>query len=75
MGDLALALGCGEDAASYALRLLRTAGLVTSRKQGRTVFYRLAPDFLSPLLNHCWSVWWTCRRRRRMTCDRRHADP
>ncbi|MCB0900852.1 MAG: metalloregulator ArsR/SmtB family transcription factor [Candidatus Nanopelagicales bacterium] len=54
VGDLALALGCGEDAASYALRLLRTAGLVTSRKQGRTVFYRLAPDFPEPLLNHCW---------------------
>lgn len=54
VGDLALALGCGEDAASYALRLLRTAGLVVARKQGRAVFYRLAPDFPEPLLNHCW---------------------
>ena len=53
VGDLALALGVGEDAVSYALRLLRTAGLVSSRKQGRTVFYRLSPDFPEPLLQHC----------------------
>ena len=45
VGDLSLALDVGEDAVSYALRLLRTAGLVVSRKDGRTVFYRLAPDF------------------------------
>ncbi|MDO9485131.1 MAG: metalloregulator ArsR/SmtB family transcription factor [Actinomycetota bacterium] len=54
VGDLAVALDVGEDAASYALRLLRTAGLVKARKEGRTVFYRLAPDFPEPLLNHCW---------------------
>ena len=54
VGDLATALEVGEDAISYALRLLRTAGLVRSRKEGRTVFYRLAPDFPEPLLNHCW---------------------
>lgn len=45
VGDLALGLAVGEDAVSYALRLLRTAGLVVARKEGRTVFYRLAPDF------------------------------
>ena len=54
VGDLSAALAVGEDAASYALRLLRTAGLVVSRKQGRTVHYRLAPDFPEPLLHHCW---------------------
>ncbi|MDP2288824.1 MAG: metalloregulator ArsR/SmtB family transcription factor [Actinomycetota bacterium] len=54
VGDLAVALDVGEDSASYALRLLRTAGLVKARKEGRTVFYRLAPDFPEPLLNHCW---------------------
>jgi DNA-binding transcriptional ArsR family regulator len=56
VGDLALALGVGEDAVSYALRLLRTAGLVSSRKQGRAVFYRLSPDFPEPLLEHCLRV-------------------
>ena len=53
VSDLALALGVGEDATSYALRLLRTAGLVATRKDGRVVYYRLAPDFPEPLLDHC----------------------
>src|ERR1700677_4793600 len=38
VGDLALALGATEDAVSYGLRMLRTAGLVTFRKEGRVVF-------------------------------------
>lgn len=53
VGDLALALGVSEDAVGYGLRLLRTAGLVTTRRQGRVVFYRLAPDFPVPLREHC----------------------
>lgn len=55
VGDLALALDMSEDAVSYGLRLLRTAGLVTARKQGRVVFYRLAQDFPEPMLRHCWT--------------------
>ena len=53
VGDLALALGVNEDAASYGLRLLRTAGLVQTRRAGRVVFYRLADRFPEPLLEHC----------------------
>jgi DNA-binding transcriptional ArsR family regulator len=53
VGDLALALDLSEDAVSYALKLLRTAGLVQARKQGRVVFYRLASRFPEPLLEHC----------------------
>jgi ArsR family transcriptional regulator, lead/cadmium/zinc/bismuth-responsive transcriptional repressor len=53
VGDLALALDVNEDAASYGLRLLRTAGLVQARKDGRTVVYRLAERFPEPLLEHC----------------------
>ena len=53
VGDLALALDVSEDSASYALRLLRTAGFVQARKQGRVVFYRLADRFPEPLLEHC----------------------
>ena len=45
VGDLALTIGSNEDAAGYALRLLRTAGLVARRKQGRVVYYRLAPEY------------------------------
>lgn len=53
VGDLALALDATEDAVGYALRLLRTAGFVASRKQGRVVFYRLADGFPEPLREHC----------------------
>jgi DNA-binding transcriptional ArsR family regulator len=53
VGDLALALDVSEDAAGYALRLLRAAGLVATRKDGRVVYNRLAPDFPEPLLHYC----------------------
>jgi len=53
VGDLALALGVSEDAVSYGLKLLRTAGLVQTRREGRVIFYRLADEFPEPLLEHC----------------------
>lgn len=53
VGDLALALAVSEDAASYGLRVLRTAGLVTRRKEGRVVYYRLSEGFPEPLREHC----------------------
>ncbi len=53
VGDLALALGANEDQVTYALRLLRTAGLVVARRQGRIVYNRLADDFPEPLREHC----------------------
>jgi ArsR family transcriptional regulator, lead/cadmium/zinc/bismuth-responsive transcriptional repressor len=53
VGDLATALDASEDAMSYALRLLRTAGLVQFRKEGRVVYYRLADGFPHRLLEHC----------------------
>ncbi len=42
VGDLAMALEATEDAVSYALRLLRTAGLVVRRREGRMGYYRIA---------------------------------
>lgn len=53
VGDLALALDATEDAVSYALKLLRTAGLVRNRKQGRVVYCRLSDAFPHQLLEHC----------------------
>ena len=50
VGDVALAADVNDDAASYALRLLRTAGLVQRRRQGRLNFYRLADDDTQPAL-------------------------
>lgn len=42
VGDIAVALEATEDAVSYALRLLRTAGLVRRRRDGRMAYYRLS---------------------------------
>lgn len=53
VGDLALSLDVSEDAVGYGLRLLRTAGLVQTRRDGRVVYYRLADRFPEPLLEHC----------------------
>jgi len=52
VGDIALALEATEDSVGYGLRVLRTAGLVTARKQGRIVYYRLSQGFPEPLRQH-----------------------
>ena len=41
VGDIAIALDATEDAVGYALRILRTAGLVHRRREGRMGYYRL----------------------------------
>jgi len=41
VGDIAMALGASEDSVTYALRLLRTAGLIVRRREGRMGYYRL----------------------------------
>jgi DNA-binding transcriptional ArsR family regulator len=54
VGDLAIALGdVSEDQTSYALKTLRSAGLVRTRRDGRIVNYRLADGFPHQLLEHC----------------------
>jgi DNA-binding transcriptional ArsR family regulator len=50
VGDLALALGVPENSVSYALRLLRTAGVVRTRRAGRLIYYRLVNGFMTQLL-------------------------
>jgi DNA-binding transcriptional ArsR family regulator len=53
VGDLAMALDISMDQSSYALKLLRTAGMVQSRRDGRVIYYRLADGFPQQLLDHC----------------------
>ena len=53
VGDLALVLDVTQDQVTYALKMLRFAGLVIYRKAGRMVFYRLSEEFPHPLLEHC----------------------
>lgn len=50
VGDIALALDASEDSVSYALRLLRTAGLVHRRREGRMGYYRLRDGDARPAL-------------------------
>ena len=54
VGDLSLALGdVTDDQTSYALKQLRGAGLVQTRRDGRIMNYRLADGFPHQLLEHC----------------------
>jgi DNA-binding transcriptional ArsR family regulator len=45
VGDLALTLVVSADSVTYALRLLRSAGMVRTRKQGTIVYNSLTPGF------------------------------
>jgi len=42
VGDLSIRAGCHVPNMSQHLSVLRSAGLVTSRREGSTVYYRLA---------------------------------
>ncbi|GGS01034.1 ArsR/SmtB family transcription factor [Deinococcus sedimenti] len=50
--DLALVAGISESAASHQLRLLRAHRLVGYRKAGRTVYYHLADQHVTLLLQN-----------------------
>jgi ArsR family transcriptional regulator, lead/cadmium/zinc/bismuth-responsive transcriptional repressor len=46
-------MGASEDQVSYALTMLRLAGLVSFREDGRMVFDRLSDGFPHQLLEQC----------------------
>lgn len=48
--DLAATIGVSESTVSHALRLLRTAGIVSNRRDGRMIYYSLADDHIRLLL-------------------------
>lgn len=48
--ELARLVGASETRVSQALRLLRTAGVVRNRRDGRLVYYRLDDDHVRTLL-------------------------
>lgn len=52
-----------EDRVSYALKMLRLAGLVSFRRDGRTVCYRLSDGFPHRLLEQCLRELLRCRTR------------
>jgi ArsR family transcriptional regulator, lead/cadmium/zinc/bismuth-responsive transcriptional repressor len=49
--DIAAVVAMSESAVSHQLRLLRSVNLVTPRKEGRQVFYRLSDAHVSSILN------------------------
>lgn len=51
VSDLAVAASMNDSAVSQALRLLRAAGLVQARKDGRIMRYRLTDDTVHGLLH------------------------
>ena len=48
--DLAFLIDASQSAVSHQLRALRTAGVVTRRKEGRTSFYALDDERITELL-------------------------
>jgi DNA-binding transcriptional ArsR family regulator len=49
--ELAAVVGMEQSAVSHQLRLLRTLGLVTGRRDGRRIVYRLYDDHVAQLLD------------------------
>lgn len=50
VGTLAEGVGVSESAVSHALRLLRTSKVVTTRRDGQAILYRLADPHVRQLL-------------------------
>ncbi len=51
VGDIAVAAGTTETTVSHAMRLLRSAGIVRNRRDGRSIYYRLDDDHVRQLLD------------------------
>lgn len=49
--DLAALLACSESATSHQLRLLRQMQLVSNRRQGQVLYYRLNDDHIHTLIH------------------------
>lgn len=49
--DLAAATDTQESTVSHSLRLLRTAGVVTGRREGRNIYYRLSDAHVRMMLD------------------------
>lgn len=61
--DLTARFAISQPAVSQHLAALRAAGLVSGRREGRCVFYRVEPDGLKPLVDWIthYRAFWTDR--------------
>jgi DNA-binding transcriptional ArsR family regulator len=57
VGALAVEVGVSQPAASQHLRILRNAGLVTDRREGRRRWYQAAPRGLAELRTFIERYW------------------
>jgi DNA-binding transcriptional ArsR family regulator len=58
--DITARFGISQPAISQHLATLRSAGLVSERREGRSVYYRIKPSGLRPLVNwitHYQAFW------------------
>src|SRR3954465_5157255 len=62
-GSLVARSRVSQPAVSQHLRALRDAGLVSERKEGRHIHYRVRREGFEPLLNWMdrWSIFWNER--------------
>ena len=51
VSDLAATTGTSESTVSQALRMLRASGIVTGRRDGRKIWYRLSDEHVRELLD------------------------
>ncbi len=49
--DISTAVGMTSSAVSHQLKILKNAGLVKFRREGKTVFYAIADDHVMTILN------------------------
>lgn len=50
--DIAAMAGMSSSAVSHHLRLLKSAGLITSRREGKEMYYRIADTDIARRLHH-----------------------
>lgn len=60
VGDLVMGSGVSQPAVSQHLAVLRHAGLVTERREGRHVRYAAAPEGLRPIMDWMaiYAIFW-----------------
>ena len=50
VGDIAAKIGLSQSAVSHQLKVLRDGKLVTNRRDGKVIFYRLADDHVKTII-------------------------
>ena len=51
VGDIATLLNLNQTTVSHQLKILRDAGLVTTRREGKIIFYRVASEHVETVMN------------------------